>query len=56
MKKWLAELDINDVLIFAGLLFLAAGLAMISTALSISVSGCLLLMLGLLGAWRKGAR
>lgn len=55
MKKRLSAVDFNDILIVAGLILLAVGLSMISIALSISVSGGLLLALGFLGAWRKGA-
>lgn len=56
MKKWLNWLDFTDILIIAGLIMLAYGLSIVSLALSISVSGGLLLAIGIFGAWRKGEK
>lgn len=53
MKKIFGWLDFNDFLIIIGLILLAYALSMVSLALSIGISGGILMAIGLLGAWRK---
>jgi len=56
MKRLRGLVDANDLLILAGLGLLGYALATVSWALASGVIGGLLLAVGLLGAWRKGAR
>lgn len=56
MKKWLKQLDRNDTLILAGMSLLAVGLGLYSIPLAFAVIGVLLLAIGLVGAWHKGAK
>jgi small-conductance mechanosensitive channel len=48
-------IDHYDVLAVAGLGILGYGLSRISISLALCVIGGVLLMIGILGAWRKGA-
>lgn len=56
MKSLWSQLDGNDVLVVLGLTLLGAGLAAYSWRLALGVIGGLLVLIGLAGAWRKGAR
>jgi hypothetical protein len=56
MKKYLKQMDVNDLLILVGMGVLAGGLALVSIALAGIVIGGLLLAIGLVGAWRKGGK
>jgi uncharacterized membrane protein len=47
-------MDLFDILVFIGILLLGIGLWLVAPALSLSVVGALLLLVGLLGA--KGPR
>lgn len=49
--KWI---DGNDILIFVGLVFMGYGLYLIWIPLTPLVIGLLLVLFGVIGAWRKG--
>lgn len=48
--------DGYDLLAVIGLGVLGAGLVMVSVPLALVVTGSFLMVVGLLGAWRKGGR
>ena len=50
------RIELDDFLIFIGILLLGAGLAMISIPLALGIIGGLLLVIGLVGAYFKGVK
>lgn len=50
----MSKIDINDVLIFGGLILMGFGLYLIWPPLTPLVIGSVLLAMGVMGTWRKG--
>jgi len=55
MSKLFGKIDINDILIFIGLILVGYGLYLIRLPLIPIGIGLMLWIMGVLGAWRKGS-